>query len=85
MIGFYIPRLSELGFRQRLLSDPATMRYNKGYGLSFPGYHNDTGCIDFPREDWDGWRREQMEKSLPLYESAFSRGMGLAGRTYRNY
>lgn len=39
------------------------------------------GC----REDWDGWRREQMEKSLPLFESAFSSGMGLAGRNYRNY
>ena len=62
MIGLYVPRLSELGFRQRLLSDPATMRYNKGYGLSFPGYHNDTGCIDFPREDWDGWYARWVNK-----------------------
>ena len=37
------------------------------------------------REAWDNWRREQMEKSLPLFESAFSGGMGLAGRNYRNF
>ena len=34
---------------------------------------------------WDDWRREQMEKSIPWFEKAFSGGMGLAGRNYRNY
>lgn len=37
------------------------------------------------REAWDNWRREQMEKSIPWFEKAFSGGMGLAGRNYRNY
>lgn len=37
------------------------------------------------RKAWDDWRREQMEKSLPLFESAFSGGMGLAGRNYRDF
>lgn len=55
MIELYIPRLEDLWFRQELLSDPATMSYNRGYELDMPTYHNDTGCIDFPREDWDGW------------------------------
>ncbi len=54
-LALHVPELSELDFRQTLLSDPATMSYNAGYELGFPGYHNDTGCIDFPREDWDGW------------------------------
>lgn len=55
MIELHIPNLSELDFRQRLLSDPESMSYNKGCELDMPTYHNDTGCIDFPREDWDGW------------------------------
>ncbi len=48
-LTLHVPELSELGFRQRLLSDPETMSYNAGCDLGFPGYHNDTGCIDFPR------------------------------------
>jgi len=34
---------------------------------------------------WDNWLREQMEQSIPWFERAFSGGMGLAGRNYRNY
>ena len=37
------------------------------------------------RQAWDNWRREQMEESIPWFEKAFSGGMGLAGRNYRNY
>ena len=37
------------------------------------------------KKAWDVWRREQMEKSIPWFEKAFSGGMGLAGRNYRNY
>jgi RimJ/RimL family protein N-acetyltransferase len=54
-LALHVPELGELDFRQKLLSDPESMSYNKGYRLKSPGYHNDTGCIDFPREDWDGW------------------------------
>lgn len=36
------------------MADPATMAYNRGYA-PFEGYHPDTGCIDFPREDWENW------------------------------
>lgn len=54
-IELYVPELEDLWFRQKLLGDPATMSYNKGYDLGFAGYHNDTGCIDFPEENWAGW------------------------------
>lgn len=54
-LELHVPELEELGFRQKLLSDPETMSYNAGCGLDMPTYHNDTGCIDFPRENWDGW------------------------------
>ncbi len=51
----YTPRREDLWFRREMLADPGTMSYNKGCGLCFPGYHNDTGCIDFPEENWDNW------------------------------
>ncbi len=54
-LEMHVPKLEELWFRQKLLADPASMSYNKGYELGFAGYHNDTGCIDFPEEDWPGW------------------------------
>ncbi len=36
-------------------------------------------------EAWNNWLRQQMEQSIPWFERAFSGGMGLAGRNYRNY
>lgn len=57
MIELHVPEKADLWFRKELLSDPGTMSYNKGYNLGFPEYHNDTGCIDFPEENWDIWYR----------------------------
>ncbi|MBQ1690249.1 MAG: hypothetical protein II018_03190 [Firmicutes bacterium] len=44
----HVPEFSELYYRQKLMSDPVTMSYNRGYDLGFDGYHKNTGCIDFP-------------------------------------
>lgn len=54
-IVLYIPEVSELGYRQKIMADPATMSYNKGYDLSFDGYDPDTGCIAFEKEEWSNW------------------------------
>lgn len=54
-LSLHTPSYEELWYRQRMMSDPATMSYNAGYALDFPGYHSDTGCIDFPEERWPGW------------------------------
>ena len=54
-IILYTPSMDELWYRQRMMSDPDTMSYNAGYDLGFDGYHNDTGCIDFPEENWAAW------------------------------
>ena len=51
----HVPEFSELYYRQKLMSDPATMSYNRGYDLGFDGYHKDTGCIDFPEREWQDW------------------------------
>lgn len=51
-LALHVPRLEELDYRQRLMQDPETMSYNKGYDLDFAGYHKETGCIDFPKSEW---------------------------------
>ena len=54
-LSLHTPAFDELWYRQKMMSDPATMSYNAGYDLDFPGYYRDTGCIDFPEEKWQGW------------------------------
>jgi len=55
LLTLYVPALADMPYRQRLLSDPETMAYNRGYDLAFDGYHPDTGCIDFPEANWEDW------------------------------
>ncbi|WP_294496359.1 GNAT family N-acetyltransferase [uncultured Gemmiger sp.] len=54
-ITLYVPKLEDLWFRQKLQADPATMSYNAGWNVDFPGYHRDTGCVDFPQSGWAAW------------------------------
>ena len=51
----HIPSYEELWYRQRLMQDPVTMSYNKGYNLDFDGYDRETGCIAFPESEWADW------------------------------
>ena len=55
MLQLHIPKFAEENYRQGLLSQPDTMAYNRGYRLPFSEYHPDSGCIDFPRRQWQGW------------------------------
>lgn len=50
-----VPSIKELSYRQKILSDPETMNYNKGLELDFNGYDNETGCIDFKKSNWINW------------------------------
>lgn len=54
-INLYIPKETELDFAKNLLKDPATMAYNKGYDLDFPGYDKETGTITHDRAYWEKW------------------------------
>ena len=58
-VELYIPKREDLWFYQKMMSDPETMSYNANWDVSYPGYHRDTGCIDYQDEvldDWyDGW------------------------------
>lgn len=51
-ISLHIPAYEEFWYRQKLMEDPATMSYNRGYDLDFAGYDRETGCIAFPETEW---------------------------------
>lgn len=59
-IELYKPKLDDLWFRQECMADPKTMNYNAGYDVHFDGYHYDTGCIDFPKENWKDWINDKL-------------------------
>lgn len=42
MVELYKPRIEDLWFREKMLSDDQTMSYNHAYG----------GTISFPKEKW---------------------------------
>ncbi len=44
-VELYIPKLEDLWFYQRMMSDPETMSYNDPWG----------GCIDYPDDVLPGW------------------------------
>lgn len=54
-VAFRTPRRDELAIREQWLADPGFMAYNAGWAVDFPGYHRDTGCVDFPPDAWDAW------------------------------
>lgn len=54
-LSLHIPAPDELQYREKLLSNPKTMGYNKGCNLGFSEYDNETGCIAFPKEKWQAW------------------------------
>ena len=54
-VYLYVPKIEELTYRQKIMSQPDTMSYNKGYDISFDGYDKNTGCIDFPKSKWSNW------------------------------
>ena len=54
-VELYIPKLEDLWFYQKMMSDPETMSYNANWDVDYDGYHRDTGCIDYPDEVLPDW------------------------------
>lgn len=54
-LKLHIPEYEELWYRRKIMSDKATMGYNKGYDLQIEGYDKVTGCIEFPETEWKEW------------------------------
>lgn len=51
MLTLYKPAVSDLWFKEKMLSDADTMSYNHAYG----------GTIPFPRERWAAWHKKWVE------------------------
>ena len=66
-IKLHKPTVQELWFREKCMSDPKTMAYNAGYDVSYDGYHRDTGCIDFPKENWQSWADNKLNNPNFFY------------------
>lgn len=54
-IKLYPPKENELDFAKKLLAEPATMAYNKGYDIDFPGYDKESGTITYSDSYLEKW------------------------------
>lgn len=52
LVELYVPKLEDLWFYQKMMSDPETMSYNDPWG----------GCIDYPDEILPGWYAKWVGK-----------------------
>lgn len=59
---FHIPTVSEMSFRQELLSDKETMSYNNKWG----------GTIDFPKTMWENVHKRLTSSKNSFYAYLFS-------------
>lgn len=66
-VNLQVPALEDLWFRRELLNDERTMEYNAGYKLDVLGYDYNTGCIDFPRENWENWFNNKVKNNNFFY------------------
>ena len=66
-LQLYKPNIEDLSFRQDCMGDPKTMSYNAGYDVSYSGYHYDTGCIDFPKSQWENWFNSKLSNPNFFY------------------
>ena len=67
----HVPTKDELWFRRDMLHSPEAMSYNANWDVSFPGYHRDTGCIDFPPSSEEPWFRDWIGQEPERYFAMF--------------
>lgn len=78
-----IPKLEEYKYEQYLESDPDTMSYNAGYDVTYPGYHYDTGCIDFPQSKWkETYQKRIIENRFFAYIKVDDKYVGYVNYQY---
>lgn len=73
MLRLHTPSPEELWFKQELLTDPETMRYNEAWG----------GTIPFPQERWQGWYMKWIGNGDPdrFYRYLKHEELGFVGET----
>lgn len=67
MLRLEKPEVKDYWYEQKIQSDPKTMNYNKGYEVTYKGYHYDTGCIDFEEKDWAKTYAKRHQKNIFLF------------------
>ncbi len=72
-LRLYLPQYHELAFREQLLSDPATMAFQR-FREPAPDYHPETGCIDFPRGNWAMWYSFWMDREPENFYAVLADG-----------
>jgi len=72
-IKLYVPKLEELDYRQSILSQQETMSYNKGYDIDNQLYHKESGCIDFPKSNWESWYKKRVQNQPDFYYAYIQR------------
>lgn len=50
-----VPKFDDLWYRKKMLQDPLTMEFNRGYNLDIPNYNYENGTIDFDETLWADW------------------------------
>ena len=84
-IKLIVPKIKDYYYEQKLEGDPNTMSYNAGYDVVYPGYHYDTGCIDFPKEKWKNtYEKRKKENRYFAYikECSINRYIGYVNYQY---
>lgn len=67
MLRLEKPEVKDYWYEQKIQSDPKTMSYNKGYEVTYKGYHYDTGCIDFEEKDLAKTYAKRHQKNIFLF------------------
>lgn len=72
-LRLYLPQYHELAFREQLLSDPETMAFNRFHEPA-EDYDPQTGCIQFPRQNWAMWHGFWMEREPENFYAVIADG-----------
>lgn len=72
-LRLYLPQYHELAFREQLLSDPETMSFNRFHEPA-EDYDPQTGCIQFPRQNWAMWYGFWMEREPENFYAVIADG-----------
>ena len=67
MVSLVKPTVQDLWFREFCMMDEKTMAYNAGFDVNYKGYHFDTGCIDFPKDEWAEWHEKTFSDRTKYY------------------
>lgn len=79
------PTIKNYYYEQKINLDPNTMSYNAGYDVSYKGYHYDTGCIEYTKEQLKNKYFERLSNDIYyayIKDSTINRYVGYVNYQY---